>query len=134
MDNALCAAKTTTSSCCSSSLPPFATLTPAASFSKVTDSSSTEIYLEDVFGDDGDPMVDLRKYLYPGSEDEVIIDLSNASSVQEVFDILETISEGEWKGEHTAQAMATLFHIKKIEQAGLNTCQMYKGNESNRDF
>lgn len=80
-------------------------------FSKVSDSRSTEHYLEDAFGDES-PLEDLRKILYPNCKDPGVNAIINASSVKDLFDCFTKLSQPSTL--HTTQALATLFHFRKI--------------------
>ncbi len=82
-------------------------------FSKVTDSRAVEYYLEDVEGEE-DPLGDVRNFLYPEEEDddEKLVDVSHAESVDAVFKALGR-DTGQWSHKHTTQAIATLFHLQK---------------------
>lgn len=101
-------------------------------FSKVTDSRTTEYYLEDRFGDE-DPLEDLRNYLYPKSSDSRVNELSSAETVDDVFRIIEAIPPNERNHEHAAQSLSTLYYLKKYWEFS-NDDDPFEGLTSKAEF
>lgn len=85
-------------------------------FSKVTDSRLIEHYLEDVFGEE-DPMEHMRNIMHLESSDPVVLGLSQASSVSQIFNFLEGIDISLPQAE---QAIASLFHLQKFTSEKVN--------------
>jgi hypothetical protein len=97
------------------SRPNYFSHTPVRAFSKVKDSATADVFLEEVFdqGFEGDnASFDLRNFLYPDSQDPHIQALSAASSVAEVFQIFEQIQDLEPC--HVTQSLATLHSLQKM--------------------
>ena len=77
-------------------------------YSKVTDIVNTELYFEEIFehGFGEDPLSDLRNYFYPESDDPIVIQLSNASSVMDVLEVVTSLDNP--SHEHITQVMPEL--------------------------
>lgn len=92
--------------------PNMINVTPVRGFSKVKDNITAEVAVEEIF-DSEIRELDLRNILYPNTTDPNIKAISEANTIEEVFDILDKAAV--LKPQHLAQSLATFHTLQKIE-------------------
>ncbi|XP_039295250.1 FAST kinase domain-containing protein 1, mitochondrial isoform X1 [Nilaparvata lugens] len=63
--------------------------------------------------DEGASSNNLRNFLFPATKDNVIVDINNCNSIQEVFDIIDKMKDDELKVEHLCQSLLVLWDLQR---------------------